>query len=124
MRLFKNLIKRILRGMSDQKRKALSELFFALNNKIDDQIRWVVANREDIPDIASFDGAEKLTCSIIEEHPPWENLSPDHGNTPGMVSPEECQYYKYIGRFYSGRGALVELGPWLGRSTKNAFCRV
>jgi hypothetical protein len=46
MRLIKNLLKRILRGMSDQKLTAFSELFFTLNNKIDDQIRWVVANRE------------------------------------------------------------------------------
>ena len=34
-----------------------------------------------------------------------------------MISRETCQYYSYIGQFYSGKGEVVELGPWLGRST-------
>jgi len=34
-----------------------------------------------------------------------------------MITDEEAQYYCYVGRFYSGQGEVVELGPWLGRST-------
>jgi len=34
-----------------------------------------------------------------------------------MISPEECKYYRWLGRFFTGAGAAVELGPWLGRST-------
>jgi hypothetical protein len=34
-----------------------------------------------------------------------------------MISPEECKYYRWLGRFFTGAGAVVELGPWLGCST-------
>jgi hypothetical protein len=34
-----------------------------------------------------------------------------------MLTDVEKQYYTYIGRFYSGAGEVVELGPWLGCST-------
>jgi hypothetical protein len=38
--------------------------------------------------------------------------------TPGMISDEECRYYSWIARYYAGIGAAVELGPWLGKSTR------
>jgi hypothetical protein len=34
-----------------------------------------------------------------------------------MITAEEARYYRWIGRRYRGRGAVVELGCWLGRST-------
>ncbi len=34
-----------------------------------------------------------------------------------MISVEECKYYEWLGRFFTGIGDAVELGPWLGRST-------
>jgi hypothetical protein len=34
-----------------------------------------------------------------------------------MISPEERKYYRWLGRFFTGVGAVVELGPWLGLST-------
>jgi hypothetical protein len=34
-----------------------------------------------------------------------------------MISAEESKYYLWLGRSFEGRGAVVELGCWLGRST-------
>lgn len=43
---------------------------------------------------------------------------PDLPELPGMVSPPERRYlYWLTSRGYAGAGAVVELGPWLGRST-------
>lgn len=36
---------------------------------------------------------------------------------PGMMYDETLQYYKWLGQKYTGRGEIVELGPWLGQST-------
>jgi hypothetical protein len=35
-----------------------------------------------------------------------------------MISDAEKKYYLYITQFFTGCGAIVELGPWLGLSTK------
>lgn len=35
-----------------------------------------------------------------------------------MLTESELQYYNYIFQAYSGVGEVVELGPWLGLSTK------
>jgi hypothetical protein len=32
---------------------------------------------------------------------------------------EEARYYEWIGTLYEDRGAAIELGPWLGKSTKH-----
>jgi hypothetical protein len=34
-----------------------------------------------------------------------------------MITPEEERYYRWIARRYRARGAVLELGCWLGRST-------
>jgi hypothetical protein len=36
-----------------------------------------------------------------------------------MIAAEEAQYYEYLGQFYRGTGTVVELGPWLGKSTRH-----
>lgn len=60
---------------------------------------------------------EPLTYEVMPVTAPWSRLPvPDLG-VPGMLAPEEVQYYQYISRFYSGQGEAVELGPWLGLST-------
>jgi hypothetical protein len=35
-----------------------------------------------------------------------------------MITEEEAQYYEYIGPLYAGHGEAIELGCWLGKSTK------
>lgn len=60
---------------------------------------------------------KSLSKQILEEAPPWNNITVNERKIPGMITKEECQYYSYIGEFYSGMGDVVELGPFLGRST-------
>jgi hypothetical protein len=36
---------------------------------------------------------------------------------PGMIRQDTMKYYKWLGSRVSGRGAVVELGCWLGQST-------
>jgi hypothetical protein len=38
---------------------------------------------------------------------------------PGMITDEEAQYYEWIGTLHERLGAAIELGPWLGKSTKH-----
>jgi hypothetical protein len=49
----------------------------------------------------------------------WRRCSFDYPErVPSMISPEEKQYLYWLGsRVWSGRGCVVEFGPWLGGST-------
>ncbi|MDQ7059449.1 MAG: hypothetical protein Q9N62_14045 [Ghiorsea sp.] len=38
---------------------------------------------------------------------------------PSMLTQDEMRYYHYISQFYSGVGAVIEIGPWIGSSTYN-----
>ncbi|MEK7801724.1 MAG: hypothetical protein AAB276_04650, partial [Pseudomonadota bacterium] len=86
-------------------------------NEIDIKIRRIRADVQTSPLIRSFDGKRDLKVSIAEDSPPWSHISSEESNIPGMISEEERKYYTYIGQFYSGKGEVVELGPWLGCST-------
>lgn len=93
--------------------RALSRLSLDVEAKL----RILKAESTPLPDIQSFSGG-KIEASIMGgDNAPWANIELPERTTPGMVSPEECQYYMYIGQYYRGHGELVELGPWLGRST-------
>lgn len=72
-----------------------------------------------IPTIASFDTRETLQRSVLRDRAPWTGIVPSRCEIPGMIADEERQYYEYLGRFYSGAGAVLELGPWLGCSTQH-----
>lgn len=69
-----------------------------------------------VPEIRSSDGLQ-LCRSILERRPPWSDISIYPCEIPGMLTEAEKQYYLYISSFFSGAGAVVELGPWLGLST-------
>jgi hypothetical protein len=56
---------------------------------------------------------------IIDERAPWTTVTVRPIDMPGMISDEELQYYGYIGKFYQGSGEIIELGPWLGKSTRH-----
>ncbi len=86
--------------------------------RVNDKIRRLRAQRETLPMITDHAG-EVLEPFIQHPAPPWDALRVADSPTPGMVSPEECRYYEYIGRFHSPQGAAVELGPWLGKSTRH-----
>lgn len=70
-----------------------------------------------VPVIESVDG-RSLKRSILERRNPWALEEPPRFETPRMLTDEECRYYWYLSRFYSGCGECVELGPWIGYSTR------
>lgn len=44
---------------------------------------------------------------------------------PGMISPQECRYlYHLASELYTGRGKIVEVGTWLGKSTSHIVAGV
>lgn len=65
----------------------------------------------------AVDGKRRLSRCIWSSHPDWEDIEVAKCTIPGMLHKEEEKYYQYIGNFYRGRGEVLELGPWLGRST-------
>jgi len=71
-----------------------------------------------LPRIISQDGAENLRCLVLQDRTPWSDVAVADNGIPGMLTHEETKYYSYIGRFFSGEGLAVEVGPWLGRSTE------
>jgi hypothetical protein len=81
------------------------------------RLRGHAAGTARLPEILADDGHERLAASVRLERPPWAWAAPSPCDVPGMLSDEERRYYEYVGRFYSGAGAAVELGAWLGCST-------
>ena len=57
--------------------------------------------------------------SLMEDRAPWRNISVNPIVIPGMITDEEAQYYEYIGALYEGHGEAIELGSWLGKSTRH-----
>jgi hypothetical protein len=68
------------------------------------------------PPIVSMTG-ERLRRAVRAGSPPWSTVRLRELAIPGMLAPEERQYYDYVCGFYSGVGEVVELGCWLGLST-------
>lgn len=95
----------------------ISNKLARISNTVNDEIRKRTAGYVAIPDIHNFDRTEKLKICVLEEKTPWADRVCETSGIPGMITKEECQYYSYIGQFYSGKGEVVELGPWLGNST-------
>ncbi len=88
-----------------------------LSRLFDDTLRKVESSHMRVPAIRSFDGRDTLRVSIMQERALWKLCPAKELEMPGMITTEESQYYTYVGRFFSGMGEAVELGPWLGRST-------
>jgi hypothetical protein len=111
-------VSKLLLSMSDAKRlQVVSHALTRLNNEVSDRIRHLESRKRQLPAIYSYDGAHKLKVCVLERKTPWGTLEIEQPQIPGMITEEECRYYSYIGQFYSGSGELVELGPWLGKST-------
>lgn len=68
------------------------------------------------PSIYSDDG-DSLSRLILEKDEPWRNITPARCCIPAMLTLAERQYLQYIGKFYEGKGEVVEVGSWLGGST-------
>ena len=65
-----------------------------------------------------FAGAKgAMRRQIFDPHPDWDSIDVEEIEIPGMITNEEIRYYKYLCQFYTGTGEVIELGPWLGKST-------
>jgi len=89
-----------------------------LSIKVEDRIRSTLASKQIIPKINSWKGNETLGISIMNSRAPWSNEPLQTYAVPGMITNEEKRYYQYISQFYRGQGDVIELGPWLGASTR------
>jgi hypothetical protein len=88
--------------------------------RVEGRLRARAARFVRLPRITSHDGADELVVSVLEDDPPWTQRGPAAAcPSPSMLAEEERQYYEYVGRFYEGRGAVLELGAWLGCSTRH-----
>lgn len=83
----------------------------------ENKLRYLESKTTEIPEISNYNNTSQIKTSVRINNPVWDSLEIKQYSIPGMISDEEKQYYKYIGQFYSGKGEIIELGPWLGLST-------
>ena len=100
---------RVLEGISN----GLARIRHAVNGRI----RQVASEKAPLPAIESCDAGERLAPAVLLSKTPWRDIAAVRNGIPGMITDEERRYYAYLPRFYSGRGEVVEIGPWLGCST-------
>lgn len=84
-----------------------------------DFLRVISARHINIPQLKSAIDGSIMKIHVMDENPPWKDIAINNNIIPSMITQEECRYYKWLGQFYSGLGSVVELGPWLGASTRS-----
>ena len=114
----KRLVRTYINSIQNEQRLERESLRLAqVQREYEAQLRRVRSRRMVLPDLRSHDGREVLQPHVLDPKAPWHGLEAAHSGIPGVISDEEKKYYEYVSRFYSGAGAAVELGPWLGCST-------
>ncbi|MDX8398393.1 MAG: hypothetical protein R8K49_08760 [Mariprofundaceae bacterium] len=68
---------------------------------------------------AQVKGVEPLKREVLNRKSSWSHMEIPECPVPSMLTKDEMRYYHYISQFYSGAGAVVEIGPWIGSSTYN-----
>lgn len=100
---------------------AASSVLQQAQHEVDGRRRQVVARHDPLvrPAVCDWTGTDQLRRSVLEPSAPWLEIGLDGVacSSPSMIGQEEKQYYVYLGRYFRGEGAVVELGPWLGAST-------
>ena len=82
--------------------------------------RQAKANTKLVPEIvAQIKGVAPLSREVLNRRTSWANEVVPKCPVPSMLTQDEMRYYHYISKFYSGVGAVVEIGPWIGSSTYN-----
>jgi len=85
--------------------------------ELEDEARRKRLCSRGVPERPSESTRHVESTSIMDPDAPWRRIRILPTGIPSMISDEEAQYYEFIGSRFTGRGELVELGPWLGRST-------
>lgn len=88
-----------------------------LLNSVDDQIRRADAQARKTVIRNPNGSVQEIPVSVMKANPPWREMQNPLHDVPGMITQEEAQYYAWLGEYYLGLGEVIELGPWLGKST-------
>lgn len=104
--------------LSEDQIERIDNAFSAYCVAFKDNLRICSGSNINYPPIYSHSGVE-LGVHIMDKNPPWNAELLEDYDMPGMITREEAKYYKWISGFYSGKGRVVELGPWLGASTRS-----
>jgi hypothetical protein len=121
-RLVGALLQDITRTASEQDLSLLEELFSSvelLQTFLEDRIRKLRLAGRTVPYLPTEGCRTPLSTWVMDDHAPWMDMTVEPIAMPGMISDEEIRYYEYIGTIYEGRGEVIELGPWLGKSTRH-----
>jgi len=102
-------------GSASLLQKALSGLE-VVQTAVEDRIRQIKHSGQRLPS-PSAGGRSPMQTWIMDSGSPWLRASAAAIDVPGMITDEEARYYEYIGTLYEGHGEVIELGPWLGKST-------
>jgi hypothetical protein len=116
------LLHNIVQTASKQDVSVLENLFASLDGLqtlVEDRIRQIKLSGRTVPDPPTRGCRTPCRTWVMEDRAPWMDLRVESIAMPGMISEEEAQYYEYIGTIYEGRGEVIELGPWLGKSTRH-----
>jgi len=101
---------------------SLADEALRFRHRLNDAVRHrkAKANCDITPKIMSqAKDAAPLFREVLNRKTSWSNLQIPPCPVPSMLTQDEMRYYHYITRFYSGIGAVVEIGPWIGSSTYN-----
>jgi hypothetical protein len=118
-RIVLSSLARLLRKGTEDELQSLFETLDLFLVALEDRQRQLHYSSKQLPVRQDYSGNSILKHHVMDKHAPWLTISPGNIGMPGMLAYEEIQYYHYISRFYSGAGEVVELGPWLGLSTRH-----
>lgn len=107
----------LCRGTDLHKLQQRRNLIHRLRVAMDDRMRWLEGASKTAFQRNPGENAQTIPVSIMRRDAPWRALPPPRHEVPGMITDEESQYYVWLGSYFLGLGEVVELGPWLGKST-------
>ena len=124
VRLVHALLNNVTNSASRDEAHLLDWLFAAVDQQqvlLEDRIRQIRFSGRLVADGAASGGQppSRLTLWRTSRHGCKGTGNFDPIAMPGMISEEEARYYEHIGGLYRGHGEAVELGPWLGKSTRH-----
>jgi hypothetical protein len=96
-------------------RREASDLLEILKGSGDDESGIGEYLRETVEDLSTDEGSHPIVRYG------WQDISisPETLSLPTMHGPADLQYFKWLGMGAKGQGEIVELGCWLGSSTRS-----
>jgi hypothetical protein len=109
----------VIRSLPDSAQQKIADAMLWERFRILENLRRNTARRQMDADLSHFRtyNGDVLRRCILETGQPWDFIEAPECRIPGMLSEREKKYYGYVTGFYTGKGAAVEIGTWLGMST-------